>query len=84
MEKLRIASVREIMSTRARATYSHRVNFQTVGYTTVHDMNRWCEDHCSGLWRSETVHAVYWQFELERDALVFTLKWATAQGNILK
>lgn len=81
---MRIANVREIMATRARATFAHRINFQTVGYETKPKMNEWCEANCEGLWRSETQYALYWQFENEKDATMFMLRWGGAEGNSLK
>lgn len=81
---MRIASVQEILATRARATFSHRINFDTCGYDTIEKMKQWCTDNCQGLWRCETHHALYWQFEEERDAMVFTLKFGGAEGNKLK
>jgi len=81
---LKVGSVNEILATRARATFSHRVNFETVGYETVELMKSWCEENCNGLWRQETYHALYWQFEDDYDATMFMLRWATAEGNKLK
>lgn len=81
---MRIASVQEIMATRARATFSHRINFQEVGYLTLPKMKEWCEEKCEGLWRCESVHALYFQFEQERDATLFMLRWGSAEGNKLK
>jgi hypothetical protein len=81
---MKIASINEIMATRARATFSHRINFQTVGYETLPKMKEWCEANCTGLWRNEQVHAIYFQFENDRDATMFMLKWGGAEGNTLK
>lgn len=81
---LKVGSVNEILATRARATFSHRVNFDVVGYNTHQDMNKWCNDNCKGLWRSETFHALYWQFEDDYDATMFMLRWGSAEGNKLK
>lgn len=81
---LKVASVDEILATRARATFPYRINFQTAGYETVPKMKQWCEENCEGLWRSETVHALYFQFSEERDAMMFMLKWGSATGNTLK
>jgi len=79
-----VGSINEILATRARATFSYRINFETVGHNTKHDMNRWCDENCAGLWRSETFHALYWQFENERDATMFMLRWGGAEGNKLR
>ena len=72
------------MASRARATFSHRINFQNVGYTTLPKMKEWCDENCTGLWRCESVHALYFQFEEERDATMFMLRWGSAEGNKLK
>ena len=81
---LKVASVSEILATRARATFSHRINFDKVGYETLPKMKTWCDENCQGLWRNEQVHALYFQFENDRDATMFMLRWGTAEGNKLK
>ncbi len=81
---MRRASLQEIMATRACATFSCRINFDFIGLNNKHDMNRWCEENCKGLWRSEKFHALYWQFELEKDATMFMLRWGSAEGNKLR
>lgn len=77
-------SLSQVLATRARASFSYRINFQNIGYSNVDKMRTWCEEKCQGLWRSETYHALYFQFELERDATMFMLRWGTAEGNELK
>jgi len=47
-------------------------------------MRQWCTENCQGLWRLQHVHALYFQFEEERDAVMFMLRWGTAEGNRLK
>ena len=47
-------------------------------------MEDWCRENCSGIWRNHTIHALYWQFEQERDAMMFMLRWGSAEGNKLK
>lgn len=81
---LKVGSVSEILATRARATFSHRINFDSIAYLNVDSMKWWCEENCQGLWRAETHHALYWQFAEERDATMFMLRWGTAEGNKLK
>lgn len=81
---MRIASVQEILATRARATFSHRVNFDSINYDNLPKMKDWCETNCEGLWRSEQYYALYFQFEQERDAMMFMLRWGTAEGNKVK
>jgi hypothetical protein len=81
---MKIATINNILATRARATFSHRINFQTVDYETLPKMKQWCEENCQGLWRNEQVHAIYWQFENEKDATMFMLRWGGAEGNKLK
>jgi hypothetical protein len=81
---LKVGSVNEILATRARATFSHRINFDTVGYEILPKMKAWCEENCVSIWRCESYHALYFQFENERDASMFMLRWGTAEGNRLK
>ncbi len=73
-----------ILATRVRAEYSYRINFETVGYNNLPKMEEWCGEKCTGLWRSQHEHALYFQFELEKDATMFMLRWATADGNKLR
>ncbi len=81
---LKIASIQEVLATRVRATFPYRINFINIGYETLPKMELWCEEKCEGLWRSSKVHALYFQFELDRDATMFMLRWASAEGNVLK
>lgn len=81
---LKIPNIQQILATRSRAVFSHRVNFEKVGYSNIDAMREWCEENCKGLWRSETYHALYFQFEDERDAMMFMLRWGTADGNVVK
>jgi len=82
--KLKTATLDEVMLTRAREIWSHRVNFDSVSIENKHLMNSWCEKNCRGIWRAETYFALYWQFTDEQDATMFTLRWGSAQGNKLK
>lgn len=81
---MKIASIQEILATRMRATFSHRINFETIGYDNIESMKTWCDQNCEDMWRTETQHAIYWQFAEERDAVMFMLRWGTADGNKLK
>jgi len=81
---LKVGSVNEILATRSRATFPYRVNFQEIGYTTLPKMKQWCEDHCRGLWRCQDVHALYFQFDNDYDAMMFMLKFGGDSGNTLK
>lgn len=81
---MKIASIQEVLSTRARATFSYRINFDSIGYQNVPLMKEWCETNCEDLWRSETYHALYFQFANDRDATMFMLRWGQAEGNKLK
>ncbi len=77
-------NIQDVLATRSRASYSHRINFETVAYSHIEPMKYWCRDNCEGLWRCETHHALYWQFDNDRDAFLFMLKWGSAEGNKLK
>jgi hypothetical protein len=81
---MKIASVQEVLATRARAIFPHRINFQTIGCETLPEMKQWCEINCKGIWRNEQVHAIYFQFSDDYDATMFMLRWGGAEGNQLK
>jgi len=81
---MKISNIQEIMATRSRATFSHRISFEQISYTNIDPMRDWCSKNCDGLWRCETIHAIYWQFELEQEAMMFMLRWGSANGNKLK
>jgi hypothetical protein len=81
---LRMASVDEILATRARAIFSHRINFDNIKLSNLEAMKQWCEINCTSIWRCESTHALYFQFEESRDATMFMLRWGGADGNKLK
>ena len=79
-----LPSIGEILSTRVRATFSHRINFESIALANLDLMRTWCHEKCTGLWRCESTHALYWQFEDDYDATMFMLRWGSAEGNELK
>ena len=81
---VKTAEIQEILATRARATFSHRINFNNISLANLDPMREWCAEHCKGLWRCEATHALYFQFEESRDATMFMLRWGGAEGNKLK
>ena len=83
-DKPKVITLNEILATRSRAIFPYRINFQSIGYETLPAMIKWCEINCKGIWRSEQIHAIYFQFSDDYDATMFMLKWATAEGNKLK
>lgn len=84
MEKNNVTTLNEILATRARIRFPHRVNFETVPLVNIDQMKSWCEKNCTGIWRSEHYHALYFQFENDYDATMFVLRWGGAKGNRLK
>ena len=81
---MKIATVQEVLATRARAVFPYRINFDKINYTTLPLMKQWCEDNCKSLWRCESYHALYFQFEDDYDATMFMLKWSGAEGNEIR
>ena len=84
MAGTKVATLGELLATRARATFPYRINFDKMNYTTLPLMKQWCEDNCKSLWRCESYHALYFQFEDDYDATMFMLKWSGAEGNEIK
>jgi hypothetical protein len=83
-DKPKVVTLNEILATRSRAIFPYRINFQSVGYETLPAMKQWCETDCKGIWRSEQVHTIYFQFSDDYDATMFMLKWGSASGNKLE
>jgi hypothetical protein len=81
MAKTSVGSLNDILSTRARAVFPYRVNFNSISITQVEEMAVWCINNCTGLWREEHFHALYFQFENDYDAMMFMLKFG-GRGNV--
>ena len=81
---MELASLDKIIATRARTTFGWRINFDQIALDNVARMQSWCEANCTGLWRSQTHHVLYFQFDTESDATMFMLRWGGAEGNRLK
>lgn len=82
--RLKTANLDEVLLTRARSLFSHRINFDYVSLENKTAMNNWCEQNCRGIWRSENFYALYWQFTDDNDAMMFMLRWGAAEGNKLR
>jgi len=81
MAKTKVASLNELLATRARAVFPYRVNFNQITVAQVEEMAVWCINNCRGLWRVEHYHALYFQFEDDYDAMMFMLKFG-GRGNV--
>ena len=79
-----LPSIVEVLATRVRATFSHRINFDQLALANLKIMKAWCHEKCIGIWRCESTHALYFQFEESQDATMFMLRWGSADGNKLK
>jgi hypothetical protein len=84
MANTKVGTLSEILSTRSRAIFPYRINFENIGLEALTKMKEWCEENCKGLWRCEQFFALYFQFENNYDATMFMLRWGTAEGNKLK
>lgn len=81
MAGTKIASLNHVLSTRVRAVFPYRVNFNNIPVAQVEEMAVWCINNCKGLWREEHYHALYFQFEDDYDATMFMLKFG-GRGNV--
>ena len=84
MAKTKIGTLNEILGTRSRAVFPHRINFEVVNYNNLSKMKQWCDDNCKGIWNCEHFHALYFQFSDDYDATMFMLRWGTSTGNKLR
>ncbi len=81
MAKTRVGTIDEVLSTRVRAVFPYRVNFDQITHAQVEEMAVWCINNCRALWREEHYHALYFQFEDDYDAMMFMLKFG-GRGNV--
>ena len=79
-----IGSISEILATRTKMNYRYRINFSSIALENVEQMKQWCHENCKESWHSHTTFALYWQFDSEKDATMFMLRWGTARGNQLR
>ena len=70
-----IASLNDILTTRSKMTWARRINFDNISFNDIDEMQEWCKSHCTGLWRCEKYYALYFQFEVDQDAMMFMLKF---------
>ena len=77
----KVATLNEILATRVKMEFQHRFDFAEFGYEDFHKAKIWCEENCRGIWNIESTHALYFQFDDDRDATMFMLKWS-GRGKI--
>lgn len=75
--KNKVANLREVLATRMRQVFPYRINFNQLALADLEEMKAWCEEKCNGLWRCESYHALYFQFENDYDAMMFNLKFGS-------
>jgi len=80
----KVATIGEVLATRARAVFPYRINFKSSGLHKSSTDEILCDNNCKSIWRNEQVHAIYFQFENDYDATMFMLRWGSAEGNELK
>ena len=81
MAGTKIATLNEILVTRAKIKFPHRVNFDNITRNQIEEMSVLCIDNCKDLWREEHYHALYFQFADDKDAMMFMLKFG-GRGNV--
>jgi len=81
MAKTRLGTIDQVLSTRVRAVFPYRVNFDQINVAQIEEMAVWCINNCRALWREEHYHALYFQFEDDYDAMMFMLKFG-GRGNV--
>lgn len=72
----KIATLNEVLATRSKMEFRYRFDFSEFDYKDFHAAKQWCEETCQGVWHIESTHALYFQFDNDRDAIMFMLKWS--------
>jgi len=80
MAGTKVATLNNILATRAKMVYPYRVNFDGITHNQIQEMSVWCINNCKDIWREVHYHALYFQFADERDAMMFMLKFG-GRGN---
>ncbi len=75
------ANLNEVLATRVKTKFAHRINFTKIEYDNHNEMKAWCDANCTGIWKGHTLHALYFQFENDQDAMMFMLRWGGVKGN---
>jgi hypothetical protein len=83
MVKTKVATLNDLLATRARARFPYRINFSSARLDNIEEMKEWCQLNCRDIWRCESYFAIYFQFGDDYDATMFALKWA-GNGNTIK
>ena len=76
-------NLNEILASRAKTKFAHRINFEEISFDNSKEMKVWCDENCTGIWKIHTAHALYFQFENDQDAMMFMLRWGGIQGNTI-
>ena len=77
----KVATLEQLLATRAKVTWPFRINFNMPTRAEVHKMYAWCETNAVGKWNASTEFADYFQFQDERDAVMFMLKFGGTRGS---
>ena len=77
LAKTKISTLDDILATRVKMAWPYRIDFHPDSgvHTQWEPMKQWCEINCKGRWNVEGTHALYFQFDNDRDATMFMLKW---------
>jgi hypothetical protein len=72
---VKTATLNDILATRSKMVWAHRINFDSLGLGDIDEMKSWCEKNCKDVWRCEQYYALYFQFSDDKDATMFMLKF---------
>ena len=75
MAATKIATLDQVLASRVKIYFKHRVNFHKPDIVEFAKMQSWCDRNCKGRWNSNSHYAYYFQFEDEYDATMFMLKY---------
>lgn len=76
----KIASLDQLLATRAKVVWPHRINLDQPSANQRNAMYKWCEGNVKGMWRMSSEFADYFQFADERDAIMFMLKFGGSRS----
>ena len=75
--KTKIGTLEEILATREKMVFPHRINLPKSNSHSMNEMKEWCTTNCTGLWKGTQIFVQYFQFTESKDAIMFALRWGS-------
>lgn len=72
-----MASLEQLMRTRVRSFYEHRIDVGRRTNEELDEMVTWCRVSLQGEWNYSAIYGTYFFFMESKEASLFALRWGT-------